>query len=167
MHVSFYHVIIHFKPFASQRAIRTYVRRVQTPRMLLRFLRRWNDTLRRSVPQTVTEQSTQPQPSDILVPSIHHMHAEAAVLFNLRRLQRFLSKILRSWRYFPKDPQISWSRSASEANSHAVDTNVEVKDSIAMSIQSTFGDSSALGKLLFEKVVAALDEEVKATLQFG
>jgi len=104
-------IFYHFTLSASQLAIRIYLRRVQTPRILLRFFHRWNGTIRRGFQPSVThenvqiEKQIQQQSSDLLVSSFDRMHAEA-------------------------------------------------------------GDSSALGKLLFEKVIAALGEEVKATLQF-
>jgi hypothetical protein len=84
------------------------------------------------------------------VQSIYRLHAEAAALFDLRRRQRFLSKIVQSWRF--------------EANSHAVAAEVELKESKDLS-SLAFKVSPSLGKLLFEKVVAALGDDVKTTLQ--
>jgi hypothetical protein len=73
---------------------------VQTPRILLRFFHQWNDFFKRR-PQAMklnTEQS-EPQISEISLPTIRHIHAEAAALFDLRRCRRLLSNIFQSWRF--------------------------------------------------------------------
>ena len=94
----------------------------------------------------------QTQESEACVPSIRHIHAEAAALFDLRRCHRFLSKIIQSWRF--------------EVGSHSVS---DQRSSLHSAQSSTLAldNSSALGKLLFEKVVAALGDDVKAALRFG
>jgi hypothetical protein len=69
------------------------------------------------------------------------------MLFCWRRRQRFLSTIIRSW--------------------HEESTLRSKVDNSRDSSDSAFKDSSALGKMLFKKVVDALGEEVKTTLRLG
>jgi hypothetical protein len=92
-----------------------------------------------------------PQQSELFVPPIHRIHAEAVALFDKRRRQRILSRVLQIWQC--------------EANSHPIAAEVDLKTgSSASSLART--DSSSLGKTLFEKVVAALGDEVKTALRF-
>jgi hypothetical protein len=111
---------------------------------------RWNESRRSS--QSFFEDGVPPLNVSEMVPTIRRVHAEAALLFDLRRHQRFQSKIVRLWRL-----QASSRRIASEV--------IEVKDS-EDSKSLTSLDSPALGQLLFGKVLAALNEDVKATLRF-
>ncbi len=63
-----------------------------------------------------------------------------------------MSKIIQSWRV-----KVSLHSASDESLvSHQEE-----------SLRLTLGNSSAIGKLLFEKVVAALGDDVKATLRFG
>ena len=98
-----------------------------------------------------TEQS-EPQISEISLPAIRHIHAEAAALFDLRRCRRLLSNIFQSWRF--------------EVGAHSVSDKSSIMHCVDSSSLAP-ENSSAFGKLLFEQVVAALGDDVKATLRFG
>jgi hypothetical protein len=120
---------------------------------MFRFFRQWTDSFKRHLQamKLNTEQS-EPQISEISVPTIRHIHAEAAALFNLRRCRRLLSNIFQTWRF--------------EVGAHSVTD----KSSILHCVDSSSlapENSSAFGKFLFEQVVAALGDDVKATLRFG
>jgi hypothetical protein len=92
-----------------------------------------------------------PQESELFVPPIHRIHAEAVALFDIRRRQRILSRVLQSWQC--------------EANSHPIAAEVDLKNGSGASNLARM-DSSSLGQILFEKVVAALGDEVKTALRF-
>jgi hypothetical protein len=103
-------------------------------------------------PQT-NDLSAEVQQPPAHAPSVHQLLAEAAILFTLRRRQRILSKIVRSWHHKSRLTDISPDSS-----------KIEVIDCSVSS--STVVQSPTLGALLFEKVVEALGKDVKAALRF-